>query len=156
MTSQAIEDLNALLKNELAAIETYNQALTKFQNKHGIEILRRCQQSHLERSNKLRSTIVDLKGTPTADIGLGGKFGKLVMAGAEQMGDPAIVVALQADEGEWTANYEWRLVSMHGDHRPLVKEELLPQQKEIEEQLSELANAATKGLWPATPGTKDI
>jgi bacterioferritin (cytochrome b1) len=156
MSTQAIDDLNALLKNELSAVETYNQALAKFQDKHGAEILRRCQQSHLERTNKLRSTIIRLNGTPTPDIGLGGKFAKLVMAGAEKMGDKAIAVALQADEGEWTADYEWRLVSMHGDHRGLVKEELLPQQQETEEKLSELANAATKGLWPATPGTKDI
>src|SRR5579871_1980238 len=138
MTTKAGEDLNALLKNELSAIETYNQALSKFQDKHGQEVLRGCQQSHIERANKLRTAISKLNEAPTEDIGLGGKFAKLVMAGADKMGDQAIVIALQADEGEWTADYEWRLVSMHGDHRPLVKEELVPQQKETEEKLSEL------------------
>ena len=156
MNAQAIEDLNALLKNELSAIETYKQALSKFEDKRGAEILKRCQQSHVDRADKLRTAITRLEGKPAEDIGLGGKFGKLVMAGAQKMGDQAIVIALQADEGEWTADYEWRLVSMHGDHRPMVKDELCPQQKETEEKLSELANAATKGLWPATPGTKDI
>ena len=156
MNSQAIEDLNALLQIELAANETYKQALSKFKDHHTVEILHRAQQSHLERANKLRSVVVNLKGTAIEDIGIGGKFAKLVIDGADKIGDKAIVIALQADEGEWTANYEWRLVSMHGDYRPMVKDELLPQQKETEGKLSELANAATDGLWPATPGTKDI
>lgn len=156
MNSQAIEDLNALLKNELSAVETYHQALAKFQDKQGIEVLRGCQQSHTERANKLRSIILKLDGQPVTDIGVGGQLGKLVMGGAKTIGDEAIILALQTDEGEWTANYEWRLVSMHGDYRPLVKDELLPEQQTTEGKLRELANTATKGVYPATPGTKDI
>jgi len=156
MTAKFIEDLNELLKNELSAIETYNQALSKYQDTLGLEVLTGCQASHSDRANKLRSAIASLNAAPTDDIGLGGKFAKLVMDGADKMGDKAILVALQADEGEWTATYEWRLVAMHGDYRPLVKEDLFPQQQQTEEKLCELANTATKGIWPATPGTKDI
>ncbi len=156
MDEQVIADLNALLQIELAAVETYNQALHKYQDKNGVTILRHCQLSHTKRADKLQAAITNLKGAPIKDIGLGGKLTKLIMDGADKIGDKAIILALQADEGEWTANYEWRVVSMHGDYRPMVKDELLVAQKEIEETLRELANNATNGLFPATPGTKDI
>jgi hypothetical protein len=156
MSTQAIEDLNALLKNELSAIETYNQALTKFQDKNGATVLQRCQQSHTERANKLRAAILNLNGDPSNDIGVGGKIGKLMMSGAQSIGDQAIIIALQTDEGEWSANYEWRLVSMHSDYREMVKNELLPEQQATEQKLRELANVATGGVYPAIPGTKDI
>ncbi len=156
MNSQGIEDLNALLKDELAAIETYNQGLAKFQDKQGIDVLRGCQQSHIERANKLRQAISKLDGKPTDHIAVGGEFGKLVMSGANKIGDQAIILALQTDEGEWSANYEWRLVNTHGDHRPLIKDELFPQQQATEEKLRQLANASTGGVYPATPGSKDI
>lgn len=154
--SQAIEDLNALLKNELSAIETYKQALTTLKEKSAADLISRCQQLHMSRAEKLKKAIVNLAGTPEEHLGLGGQFAKLVMAGAQAMGDSAIVVALEADEGEWSADYEWRLVSMHGNHRSLVKDELWPEQQKTEQTMRELANAATKGLWPAVPGIKDV
>jgi len=156
MNSQAIEDLNTLLKTELSAIETYNKALAKFQNKDKGTVLCECQESHVERANKLRAAITKLNGEPISKIGIGAKLAKLIMDGAKSVGDSAIIMALQADEEQWSADYEWCLVSMHGDHRLLVKDDLLPAQQLTDEKLRELANAVTKGLFPATPGTKDI
>lgn len=154
--AQAIEDLNGLLKNEQSAIETYKQALSKLKEKSVAGIISGCQQSHISRANKLRKAITELGGSPEEHIGLGGQFAKLVMAGAQAIGDKAIVMALEADEGEWSADYEWRLVSMHGNHRTLIKEELSPEQQNTEQKLRELANAATKGLWPAVPETENV
>jgi len=156
MNSQGTEDLNALLKSELAAIEIYKKALSKFQNKNGVAALQRCQQSHNERASKLRAAISNLDGKPIDDTGGGGQLAKLIMSRAQNMGDSAIILALQADEEQWSADYEWRLVSMHGDHRNLVKDDLLPAQQMTDEKVREMASAVTKGLYPAMPGTKDV
>ena len=155
MDSKAIEDLNFLLKDELAAIETYQKVLGKL-NDGKYNILKEALSSHEERANKLKSAIVKLGGEPLAEIGIGGKIAKLVIEGAGAINPEAMLTALTEDEGGWSSDYEWRLVSMHGDHRLLVKEDLWPQQQITEAKMRELGNCINKGLWPATPGTKDI
>ncbi len=156
MNSQAVDDLNGLLKDELAAIEAYGEVLSKVGKNVPVHVLTECLGSHKIRAEKLRTAIVALNGQPIVDIGLGGKIAKLVIDGAQAINDEAMVAALGEDEGGWSSDYEWRLVSMHGDHRLLVKDELWPQQQKTEEKLREIVNSTTKGLWPATPGTKDI
>jgi hypothetical protein len=156
MDSQAIEDLNFLLKDELHAVETYQKILGKLENKGQPNILENALQSHKDRATKLKAAISKLGGEPITDTGLGGKLSKLFIDGAGAINDKAMIAALSEDEAGWSSDYEWRLVSMHGDHRLVVKEDLLPQQQKTEEKIRELANSINKGLWPATPGTKDI
>jgi hypothetical protein len=156
MDSQAIEDLNFLLKDELAAIEAYQKILGKLGNNSEPNILEDCLKSHQDRAVKLKAAISKLGGEPIADTGLGGKISKLVIDGAGAISNEAMISALTEDEAGWSSDYEWRLLNMHGDHRLIVKEDLLPQQQKTEEKIRELANWINKGLWPATPGTKDI
>jgi bacterioferritin (cytochrome b1) len=156
MDSKAIEDLNFLLKDELAAMEAYKKVLAKMDGDGKSIILKEVLQSHQDRANKLKSAIVKFGGEAVCDIGMGGKIAKLVIEGAGVISVEAMVAALTEDEGGWSSAYEWRLVSMHGDHRQLVKDDLWPQQQKTEEKMRELENSINKGLWPAAPGTKDI
>jgi len=78
------------------------------------------------------------------------------MEGAAAVNVEVMLAALTEDELSWSSDYEWRLVSMHGDHRDLVKTDLWPQQQKTDEDIRAIENSINKGLWPATPGTKDI
>jgi len=156
MDPKAIEDFNFLLTDELIAVEAYKKVLAKIEAADKSNVLEKALKSHQDRANKLKSAIVKLGGAPLSDIGMGGKIAKLIIDGAGTISAEAMIAALTEDEGGWSSDYEWRLVSMHGDHRLLVKNDLWPQQQRTEEQMRELASSITKGLWPATPGTKDI
>ena len=151
MNSEAVEDLNALLKGELSAVETYNQALPKVENKEIASVLSEALASHRERVGKLKSAITGFGGTPELDSGAWGSWAKVLSGGASVFGDDATVAALEQEEDAHSSDYEWRLVRMHGDHRTLVKEELLPEQQRFRSMLSNLLNVETKGKWPPTP-----
>jgi uncharacterized protein (TIGR02284 family) len=151
MNSEAVEDLNALLKGELSAVETYSQALPKVENKEIASVLSDALASHKKRVGKLTDAIKDFGGTPEYDSGVWGSWAKVLSGGASVFGDDATVAALEQEEDACSSDYEWRLVRMHGDHRNLVKDELLPEQQRYRSLLSELLNAETNGSWPPTP-----
>lgn len=151
MNAVAVEDLNALLKSELSAVETYSQALDKVENKIIASVLTDCLASHESRVGKLRDAISDFGGTPETDSGAWGSWTKMLAGGASVFGDDATIQALEQEEDAQSSDYEWRLVRMHGDHRNLVKDELLPEQQRFRSMLSQFLNAENKGVWPPTP-----
>ncbi len=156
MDLQAIEDLNVLLKHELAAIEAYEKVVADLKDNRQSDILGAGLNSHQDRANKLKAAIVKLGGKPVTDIGLGGKLSELVLEGVGAISNEAMIAALAEDEGGWSSDYEWRLVSMHGDHRNLVKEDLWPQQQKTEDKMRKLEKSINQGIGPAAPGIKDI
>ncbi len=151
MNSETVEDLNALLKGELSAVETYSQALPKVENKEIARILSDCLASHKGRVGKLSSAIKNSGGTPVSDSGVWGSWAKALSGGASVFGDDATVAALEQEEDAQASDYEWCLVRMHGDHRNLVKDELLPEQQRYRSMISQLLSEETKGKWPPTP-----
>lgn len=151
MNSEAVEDLNALLKGELSAVETYNQALPKVENKEIASVLSDCLASHRARVGKLRDAIRQYGGTPESDSGIWGSWAKVLSGGASVFGDDATVAALEQEEDAHSSDYEWRLVNMHGEHRDLVKNELMPEQQRYRSMLSNLLNVEMDGKWPPTP-----
>lgn len=151
MNSEAVEDLNALLKGELSAVETYHQALPKVESKEIASVLSDCLASHELRVSKLRDAIEQYGGTPESDSGIWGSWAKVLSGGATAFGDDATVAALEQEEDAHSSDYEWRLVKMHGEHRDLVKNELMPEQQRYRNMLSNLLNAETNGKWPPTP-----
>lgn len=151
MNSEAVEDLNALLKGELTAVETYNQALPKVENKEIASVLSDCLASHQARVGKLSDAIRDFGGTPDSDTGVWGSWAKMLSGSAATFGDDATVAALEQEEDAQASDYEWRLVKMHGEHRNLVKNELMPEQQRYRSMLANLLNAEMKGKWPPTP-----
>ena len=151
MNSEAVEDLNALLKGEISAVETYKQALPKVEDKEIAGVLSDCLASHKARVSKLTDAIRAYGGTPESDSGIWRSWAKVLSGGASVFGDDATVAALEQEEDAHSSDYEWRLVKMHGDHRNLVKDVLLPEQQRYRSMLSELLNAETNGKWPPTP-----
>lgn len=151
MNSEAVEDLNALLKGELSAVETYSQALDKVENKEIASVLSDCLASHESKVEKLQGAIRNFGGTPESDSGIWGSWAKVLSGGASVFGDDATVAALEQEEDALMSDYEWRLVRMHGEHRDLVKNDLFPEQQHIRSVISKLLSKETEGAWPATP-----
>src|SRR5690242_15871808 len=96
---QGISDtLNGLLRGELSATETYQQALAKVGDEAGAEQLRRIHREHREAANTLRQHVHMYGGKPDQDSGAWGAFAKAVEGAAKLFGNDAALKALK--EGE--------------------------------------------------------
>lgn len=159
MNNESIEDLNALLRGELSAVESYVKAMDSVemeQESFVANILKDCKISHELRVLKLQNAINELGGKPEQDTGPWGGLVKMAVGGAGAFGDKAVIAALEEGEDMGLNEYEWRLLRMHGDHRNLVKNELLPEQEATHKKMSKLVRSANSGVWPPTPESREI
>lgn len=154
MDAVELESLNTLLKGELSAVESYDKALEKVQRSKVAELLTQAKNSHAERADRLRDAIVKSGGDPIDSPGTWGSFAKMVTSTASQMGDSAIVAALEEGEDLGSNEYEWKILNIHGDNRKLVRDELWPKQQATHKLLSTMVHQANDGSWPA-PDTAD-
>lgn len=98
-----------LLKNELAAAETYHQALEKFEEegqRNEVAYLEPIYEEHTQAVSELQEKIQQMGGTPTTDSGLWGSWSETVMSGAEMIGKEAMLNALLAGEKSGLDDYE--------------------------------------------------
>ncbi|WAK03911.1 DUF2383 domain-containing protein [Methylobacter sp. YRD-M1] len=105
----SIDKVEKLLKNELAAAETYHQALEKFEEENQrreIAYLEPIYEEHTEAVSELQEKIQQMGGTPTSDSGLWGSWSEAVMSGAELLGKDAMLNALLAGEKSGLDDYE--------------------------------------------------
>ena len=105
-----LEDLNKCLRGELAAIETYEQALEKNRQQYGQEVkfqqLAEILKDHEEAASQVRSLIQRMGGTPSGDSGAWGAWSKTVMGTAKLIGDKAALKALKEGEESGVKAYE--------------------------------------------------
>ncbi len=94
-----ISACNKLLRGEISAIETYQQALDKFSDTPHRATIAGILDDHRKSADALRKHITDMGGTPDSASGLWGEFVKAVEGTAALMGDsPAIAVLKQGEE----------------------------------------------------------
>ena len=126
---QTIDRLNRLLRGELSAVETYQQALAKVSNEPAGEELRRIMADHETASSKLRSEIVQLGGEPSVSSGIWGSWAQLVEGTAKLFGPETALAALKQGESHGVAEYERGLEDEYvtAEHKTLIRSELLPQ-----------------------------
>jgi hypothetical protein len=137
-----IDGLNELLRGELSAVETYNQALEAVgQDAAGRKDLEECQLSHEERVLKLRSEILERGGDPAKDSGVWGAFAKLVEGGAKVGGPKMAIGALEAGEDHGLKEYHEVLPKLELSARSFVSMDLYPQQVRTHSVLSALKSA---------------
>ncbi len=107
MTTQALTDtLNSLLRGELAATETYQQALSAVGDEPGAADLHRIHADHREAANTLRQYIRTYAGEPDHGPGAWGAFAQVVEGSAKLLGDAAALRALRRGEQSGLAAYE--------------------------------------------------
>lgn len=103
---ECIDVCNSLLRGELAAIETYRQALEKFKDPAEASVLEEIRDIHLLHSHKLKEHVLSMNGTPSHESGAWGDFARAVEGTAKMLGESAALQALIAGERHGIEEYE--------------------------------------------------
>lgn len=123
-----IDVLNSLLRGEIAATETYQQALAQADNEQGKHELRRLRDDHRSAANTLRQHIHYLGGQPDQGSGAWGTVAKSIEGAAKVFGHNAALKALKEGEEYGARLYERALAEdfLPFECRSLVSATLLP------------------------------
>ena len=129
-----IETLDTLLKDELSATETYQQArdILREDAELGDSVaLMPIYEAHKEATSGLQALISRLGGTPCEDSGAWGTWAKIVLEGADLLGKEMVLKVLQEGERKGAENYEEALTvtELPSDIRSLIETKLLPDQQ---------------------------
>jgi uncharacterized protein (TIGR02284 family) len=132
MQSTNIDRLNSLLRGELAATETYQQAMTKLANDPHAAELRKLHAEHRAAANTLRQHVHGHSGTPDQSSGVWGGWAKLFEGTAALFGESAALKALKEGEEHGLKDYETALQdkTMAPECMDLIRNELLPQTRQ--------------------------
>lgn len=131
-TSSEMSTLNSLLRGELAATETYQQAMRQVGDEPGAADLRRIHAEHRAAANSLRQLIHQFGGQPDQDSGAWGAFASAVEGTATLFGNTAALKALKEGEEHGMNSYESSLqqTDLCSQCRDLIASTLLPQTRE--------------------------
>jgi uncharacterized protein (TIGR02284 family) len=137
-----IDQLNSFRRGELAAVETYDQALEKLAKEPQIApLLRDCRQSHQRRAELLREEIEKLGGKPANNSGAWGAFAKMVEATSKPLGKKTAIAALEEGEDHGRDDYRGELDKLSSEVREFVRNQLIPEQMRTHQALSDLKHA---------------
>lgn len=123
-----VDRLNAMLRGERAAVETYTQCIEKLNGSGLAPQLTPLKSSHAARVVKLTGRINQLGGTADTTSGAWGAFAKLVEGGAAVFGDKPAIAALEEGEDHGKKDYA-DLDELTDATRSFVVTELVPEQK---------------------------
>ena len=141
-TKKDINQLNSFLRGELAAVETYIQAIERVGREDPIVAseLDTCRQSHQRRVMALSEEVRRLGGNPSNSSGVWGGFAKLVEGGAKAFGKSAAIKALEQGEDHGRDDYKRGLSDLDPMERSFVEIQLLPEQLRTHEVVSRLSH----------------
>jgi uncharacterized protein (TIGR02284 family) len=103
---KTVDRLNSMLRGEIAATETYQQALDKVGAEPGADALRSIHVDHRETANEFRKHVHHHGGNPDQGSGAWGAFAKAVEGTAKVFGDTAAMKALKEGEEQGISSYE--------------------------------------------------
>jgi demethoxyubiquinone hydroxylase (CLK1/Coq7/Cat5 family) len=127
-SEHAIERLNSLLRGELSAVETYQQALKRIGEDTDSIQLRQLHQDHIEAANILRQQVHQHGGRPDHGSGAWGLFAQAIERTASLFGNTTAMKALRAGEERGIRDYERALQEpeMPAESQLLIRSDLLP------------------------------
>lgn len=129
MTNPQAKTLNGLLKGELAAVETYTQAMDKVDfNRGGLE-LKQIRAEHHNAASIVLQQIFRMGDEPETDSDTWGRFARAVEGAVRLLGNPTALRTLKEGEESAIRMYERVLedCNLPDDFRDLVRTKLLPQ-----------------------------
>ena len=131
MHNKGIDTLNSLLRGELAATETYQQALAKAGDEPAAVELRRIHVEHREAANTLRQHVHKCGGKPDQGSGAWGAFAKTIEGTAKVFGKTAALKALKEGEELGLSSYDNALqnAELPAECKWLINSQLVPQTK---------------------------
>ena len=127
-TEERTSWLNKLLRGELSAVETYQQAVSKCQNEACASDLRQILEQHREAASILRQHVIQRGEEPSNSSGPWGSFAQLVTGTAKLFGTATTFRALKQGEEHGVSEYEEALADPNLDPecRDLIANTLLP------------------------------
>lgn len=134
--ARSVATLNHLLKGEIAATETYTQAIAKIDDRTQVPLQDNLD-CHSRRVQALRERIIASGGTPVDGSGMWGTFASLVERSATLLGRDAAIAALEEGEDMGLRDYRESLTQLDDRTRTWVEHELLPAQVRSHAVLSE-------------------
>ena len=129
-----IRIIDSLLKDELAATETYRQVFSKLREDASLgetESLMPLYENHQAAVASLQTQIRQLGGTPAESSGAWGTWASIIEAGANLLGKSTALEALQTGEKSGEGGYEKALKNQElpAEFLTLIETTLLPAQK---------------------------
>jgi uncharacterized protein (TIGR02284 family) len=128
---KSVDQLNSLLRGEISAVETYQQAIEKVGDEHAGDAaaLRAIAQEHGEDARALREAIEQLGGEADDSSGAWGAWAKTVQGVAKLFGDVSALKALKEGEEHGLKDYEEAVDDVDDASRTLIVSRLIPNQK---------------------------
>lgn len=129
-----ISACNKLLRGEISAIETYQQALEKFTDSPHRGTIEGILDDHRKSADALRKHIADMGGVADTDSGLWGGFAKAVEGAAKLMGDSPATAVLKQGEEHGISEYKEAINNpeVMADAKVMYRDTLIPRlQKHI-------------------------
>ncbi len=125
----AVSIINELLRGELAAVETYRQALDKFGAGTNSADLRKFYDQHQDAVSQLKQQVIKLGETPATSAGPWGAWAKAVEGSAKVFGETAALKVLKEGEEHGVKEYQELLDNKNApaEVKELVRSSLLPQ-----------------------------
>ncbi|MCW1885950.1 PA2169 family four-helix-bundle protein [Luteolibacter flavescens] len=127
-THECIDVCNSLLRGELSAIETYDQAIEKFDSEIERSALRAIRNEHDASAALLREHLNDMGAAAATDSGAWGTFAKAVEGTAKMLGESPALAALQQGEEHGIDEYEKALRNrdVMEEVKVVIRQQLLP------------------------------
>ena len=108
-TTEIVDDLNELLRDELAAIETYKHAIDRNRKAHGqdtrFQQLTDMLRDHEQAATRLRDLVQRMGGTAANGAGAWGTWTNTVLGAASLLGDKVALRALKEGEESGVKDY---------------------------------------------------
>ena len=128
---KCVDQLNSLLRGEISAVETYDQAIRKVDDEHTSDAtaLRAIAQEHGENAQSLRDAIRELGGEADDSSGTWGAWAKTVEGVSRLFGDTSAVKALREGEEHGLKDYEEAVQDVDETSRALFMTRMIPSQE---------------------------
>ncbi|MBA4063408.1 MAG: ferritin [Isosphaera sp.] len=137
--------LNALLRGELSAVETYDQAMSKFEDQKVLADLQKIREEHARAAGVLREKVVRFGAEPAGSSGPWGAFAAAVTGAAQALGPSTALAALRQGEEHGVNEYEDALGNdaVHPDCKEMIRTDLLPRCRGHVDELNRLMGGMT-------------
>jgi hypothetical protein len=123
-----IDTLNSLLLCQLAAVETYDRAIDKFEDHHVLADLQAIREEHLQAEILLREKVLESGGEPVAASEPWGACTAAITGAEKVMGPATALAALRQGEEHSINEFEDSLKheNLNLDCKNLIRSNLLP------------------------------
>ena len=123
-----IEVCNGLLRGELSAIETYEQAIEKHSDSPAATELRRICSEHSRAANRITANVRQMGGEPEEGSGAWGVLANAVQGTANLFGAGSALESLKRGEESGRQDYQDALLDddVMPECKQMIRDELLP------------------------------